>query len=161
VLNAWLATFPLALFAQLSPSNSERIFSPIFTTLLTPGGLPPVVLFHPGSCGADFPAMSPPGPAGVWPASGARSTATHAWPPHPSPSPSDFFHLHVDLVGPLQYSNNFKYIFTIINRTSRWIEAIPLADTSEAACVKALTYTWISRFGVPKMITSDRGPQFT
>jgi hypothetical protein len=26
--------------------------------------------------------------AGVWPASGARSTATHAWPPSPSPSRS-------------------------------------------------------------------------
>jgi hypothetical protein len=31
-----------------------------------------------------IPAMSPPGPADVWPASGARSTATHAWPPSPS-----------------------------------------------------------------------------
>jgi hypothetical protein len=27
-----------------------------------------------------------------------------------------FSHLHVDLVGPLQYSNNFNYIFTIIDR---------------------------------------------
>jgi hypothetical protein len=26
-----------------------------------------------------------------------------------------FSHLHVDLVGPLQYSNNFNYIFTITN----------------------------------------------
>jgi hypothetical protein len=30
-----------------------------------------------------------------------------------------FFHLHVDLVGPLQYSNNFNYIFTIIDGTSK------------------------------------------
>jgi hypothetical protein len=91
-LNAWLATFPLALFAQLFPSSSEKIFSPIFITLLTPGRLPPVVLFHPGLCGADFPATSPPGPAGVWPASGGRSTATRAaWSPNPSPSRSDVF----------------------------------------------------------------------
>jgi transposase InsO family protein len=41
------------------------------------------------------------------------------------------------------------------------MEAVPLSDTSAAACAKALTFSWISRFGVPKMITSDRGPQFT
>jgi hypothetical protein len=41
------------------------------------------------------------------------------------------------------------------------MEAIPLSDTSAAACAKALTFTWISRFGVPETITSDRGPQLT
>ncbi len=41
------------------------------------------------------------------------------------------------------------------------MEVIPLSETFAAACAKALTFTWISRFGVPKTITSDRGPQFT
>ncbi len=41
------------------------------------------------------------------------------------------------------------------------MEAIPLSDTSVAACSKALTFTWISRFGIPETITSDRSPQFT
>jgi transposase InsO family protein len=41
------------------------------------------------------------------------------------------------------------------------MEAIPLSDMSAAACAKALTFTWIPHFGVPKMITSDRGLQFT
>ncbi len=54
-------------------------------------------------------------------------------------------------------------IFTItcIDRTSKWMEAFPLSETSPAACATALTFTWISHFGVPEMITSDRGPQFT
>ncbi len=82
--------------------------------------------------------------------------------PLPIPIPQGrFSHLHVDLVGPLQYSNNFSYIFTIIDRTSKWMEAISLSEMSAAACAKALTFTWISRFGVPETITSDRGPQFT
>jgi transposase InsO family protein len=63
-------------------------------------------------------------------------------------------------VGPLQYSNNFNSIFIIIDRTSKRMEAIPLSDTSAAACAKALTFTRISCFGVPKTITIDRGPQF-
>jgi transposase InsO family protein len=41
------------------------------------------------------------------------------------------------------------------------MEAIPLVETSAVACAKALTFSWISRFGVPETITSDRGLQFT
>jgi hypothetical protein len=58
-------------------------------------------------------------------------------------------------------SYSFKNIFTIIDRMSKWMEAIPLSETTAAACAKALTFTWISHFEVPKVITSDRGPQFT
>jgi hypothetical protein len=43
--------------------------------------------------------------------------------PLPIPIPHwCFSHLHVDLVGPLQYSNNFNYFFTIIDRMSKWIK---------------------------------------
>ncbi len=43
-----------------------------------------------------------------------------------------FAHLHVDLVGPLPPSRGHTYLFTIIDRTSRWPEAIPLASISAA-----------------------------
>ncbi len=72
-----------------------------------------------------------------------------------------FSHIHIDLVGPLQSSNNCSHILTVIDRTSKWMEAIPFVEMSAAACAKALTFSWISRFGVPETITSDRGPQFT
>ncbi len=64
-------------------------------------------------------------------------------------------------MGPLQNSNGFIYIFTVIDRTSKWMEAIPLSETCVVGCAKALTFSWISRFGVPETITSDHGPQFT
>jgi transposase InsO family protein len=41
------------------------------------------------------------------------------------------------------------------------MEAIPLVETSATACAKALTFSWISHFGVPETITSNRGLQFT
>ncbi len=82
--NAWLVMFPQAFSAQLSPSSSEKIFFRTFITLLTPGGSPPVVLqYFIQVCVATLPHR----PASVWPASGARSTATHIWPPshlHPA-----------------------------------------------------------------------------
>ena len=72
-----------------------------------------------------------------------------------------FNHSHVDLVGPLPPSSGYTHIFTIVDRTTRWPEAIPLRETSTIDCAKALVSTWIARFGVPQDITSDRGSQFT
>jgi hypothetical protein len=67
----------------------------------------------------------------------------------------------VDLVGPLLPSRGHTFLFTIIDRTSRLPEAIPLASITAANCARALFAGWVSRFGVPATITSDRGAQFT
>jgi transposase InsO family protein len=72
-----------------------------------------------------------------------------------------FEHVHVDLVGPLPTSSGFTYLFTVVDRTTRWPEAIPLSGISAAECAAALFSGWIQRFGVPAYITSDRGAQFT
>jgi transposase InsO family protein len=40
------------------------------------------------------------------------------------------------------------------------MEAIPVADISAAGCATCLFTGWISRYGVPHVLTSDRGPQF-
>lgn len=72
-----------------------------------------------------------------------------------------FSHIHLDLVGPLSPSSGFTSILTIVDRTTRWPEAIPMADTSAKAIFLAFTRHWISQFGVPSTITTDRGAQFT
>ncbi len=73
-----------------------------------------------------------------------------------------FDHINVDLVGPLPSSQGRTNLFTIVDRFTRWPEAIPLGDdTTAAACARLLVTHWISRFGVPSDISSDRGPQFT
>jgi transposase InsO family protein len=72
-----------------------------------------------------------------------------------------FTHLHVDLVGLLPTSvEGFKYLFTIIDRSTRWVEAIPVKNIEAATIADALAAGWVSCFGVPAVITSDRSTQF-
>ena len=79
----------------------------------------------------------------------------------PLPMPAKRFDsLHVDLVGPLPESQGFTYLLTIVDRFTRWLEAIPLSDISAATCARAFLYHWVCRHGVPSTLTSDRGRQF-
>ncbi|GFS08701.1 Pol polyprotein [Elysia marginata] len=76
--------------------------------------------------------------------------------------PSDRFRsLHIDLVGPLPESQGMTYLFTIIDRFTRWPKAVPLPDAHASTCTTAFLHHWVARFGVPEDITSDRGRQFT
>ena len=73
---------------------------------------------------------------------------------------SRFDCIHVDIVGPLPPSQGHSYLFTIVDRFSRWPEAIPMVDMTTESCATALLSGWFARFGLPKDITSDRGRQF-
>ena len=72
-----------------------------------------------------------------------------------------FQHVHVDLVGPLPPSQGYTYLLTIIDRYTRWPEAIPLSSISADVCSKQFLLHWVARYGIPLAITSDRGRQFT
>ena len=77
------------------------------------------------------------------------------------PASDRFRSLHVDLVGPLPESHGMTYLFTLIDRFTRWPEAISLPDAHASTCALALLHYWVARFGVPKDIVSDNGRQFT
>ena len=75
-----------------------------------------------------------------------------------------FSHIHVDLVGPLPQFEGKNMLVTIIDCWTSWPEAFPLSTTGDAAsaqaCAKIIIREWIPRFGVPEVITTDRGSQF-
>jgi transposase InsO family protein len=75
--------------------------------------------------------------------------------------PRQFAHLHVDLVEPLPCSAaGNTYLFTVMDRSTRWIEALPMRDITAASCAEAFFSGWIARYGIPVIVTSDRGRQF-
>ena len=73
--------------------------------------------------------------------------------------PKRFQHIHLDLVS-MPPSNGFDHLLTIVDRFSRWPAAIPIANISAETVVDALTHGWIANYGVPEIITTDRGSQF-
>ncbi len=67
----------------------------------------------------------------------------------------------MDFLGPLPVSKEgYRYLFTVIDCSTRWLETLPVKDLEAATAADALVAGWIARFGVPADITSDRGTQF-
>lgn len=72
-----------------------------------------------------------------------------------------FDHLIIDCVGPLPRSKlGHTYLLTVMCQVTRYPAAYPLRTITTKSVVKALTQ-FISVFGIPKIIQSDQGSNFT
>ncbi|BHF76553.1 hypothetical protein SprV_0501965100 [Sparganum proliferum] len=71
-----------------------------------------------------------------------------------------FHHVHLDLFGPLPPSRGYTHILTAVDRFTRWPIAVPISDTSAENIAMVFLTHWISTFGVPATLTTDRGSQF-
>ena len=93
----------------------------------------------------------------------ASKVARHVKPEAlPIAVPSErFTHVHFDIVGPFTPDQGQRYLLTMIDRTTKWSEAVPMADTTMESVVQAFLSSWVSRFGIPITVTTDRGAQFT
>lgn len=76
------------------------------------------------------------------------------------PCPGPFEFVCVDLVGPLPSIGNFNYVLTMIDNSTKWVEAVPLSSITADAVAKAMIEHWVFRWGPPVWIHSDRETQF-
>lgn len=80
----------------------------------------------------------------------------------PIPAVSQLFeHLIIDCVGPLPRSRSGAvYLLTVMCQSTRFPVAYPLRTITARSVVRALSQ-FISIFGIPKVIQSDQGSNFT
>jgi hypothetical protein len=71
-------------------------------------------------------------------------------------------HKHVDLVGPQPVSSEgFAYFFTMIDLSTRWLEAIQLRSMEASTCPDDLIVSWVPIHDRPTTITSKHSLQYS
>ena len=79
-------------------------------------------------------------------------TRLHPWPWPTGP----WERIHVDFAGPFLGS----MFFVIVDAYSKWLEVIEMSSTTAGKTVSVLRHLF-ARYGLPQVLVSDNGPQFT
>nr|XP_040573157.1 uncharacterized protein LOC121122231 [Lepeophtheirus salmonis] len=72
-----------------------------------------------------------------------------------------FSMIHVEVLAPLPLVKGYKFLITVLDRSTRWVKALTMVDTTAESIVNTLFSGWVSRFGVPDTIHLKKGAQFT
>ncbi|GFU99635.1 protein NYNRIN [Trichonephila clavipes] len=69
--------------------------------------------------------------------------------------------LAIDLFGPLpETPTGKKWIFIVEDTSTKWVELFALAEATAENCAKTLIEEVLLRYGLPRRLISDNGPQF-
>jgi hypothetical protein len=80
----------------------------------------------------------------------------------PIVNPIPFAQWGIDLLGsfPIAKTGQFQFLIVAVDYFTKWVEAEPLAQVKAANIQKFVWKSIICRFGLPKVIIADNGPQF-
>ena len=71
-------------------------------------------------------------------------------------------YVECDIFGPLPRTiSGSAYIVVLVDRLSRWVEFIATPDIRTETVCDVIVNEWIFRYGVMKILLTDRGSQFT
>ena len=71
-----------------------------------------------------------------------------------------FWQVALDIMGPLPESSGNKNILLIGDQFTKWYEAIPMSNQEASTVAKAFVNVWVSMFGCPANLHSDKGSIF-
>lgn len=67
----------------------------------------------------------------------------------------------MDMFGPIQISEEgYQHIIVMIDHHTRWVEIIPAKSATATETAKIFHDTWITRYGVPRVLLTDNGTNF-
>ena len=91
----------------------------------------------------------------------ARQAANTALTPVMAEYP--FQMVSIDYVGPMPVASveGYKYVFVVVDKFSRLVMYLPTRTVQAAETARAFNINWVSLYGVPEIIISDRGSNFT
>ncbi|KAL5567548.1 hypothetical protein UlMin_024123 [Ulmus minor] len=76
-------------------------------------------------------------------------------------SPWPFAKWGIDLIGPLPLGKyRMKFVVVAIDYYTKWVEAEPLSEITEARTTSFVWKNIVCRFGIPHSLVSDNGTQF-
>ena len=84
----------------------------------------------------------------------------HNVPLKPLPCEGIFKRIHIDLFGPLNKVNGYKYVLLVVDSFTKWPEAFPVRTLTGEEIAKILYNEIICRWGAPYSLLSDRGTNF-